>query len=202
MVTCTLYYATAPRIWNTRVRKLINFPLLGAAVLLQGCMTTLVLPSPPPPQIDRLVAANPRPLYLQVIDDRGVAPVGYQYLLVAIPFGQITLDTAAHLIRVLRTQLALSGFALREMGSSPKVVVKIEATELDAFDLLVTRRIRCRVKGTWSKNGHKGRTFEVTHSEYALYAFAPRLSRVFEGCTRELANQITQEVMSRYHPVR
>jgi len=167
---------------------------------LLGCTTTSVVTPPAPTYLGRLIAANRRPLSLEVIDEVGKAPVGYQYLLVAIPFGQITLDSAAgHLTRALTTELAMAGFSVgrSSAGISPPLTVKITEVELNAFDLFFTRRIRCHVEGSWSLGLLGEQHLSVTQSEFALYAFAPRLSRALGGCMQEFATKISQEIMRR-----
>lgn len=200
MVTCTLYYEPRLSRWNTRVKSLYHILAILVVTSLFGCTTTSVETPAPPSHLGRLLAANNRPLSLEVIDDVGKAPVGFQYLLVAIPFGRITLDDAAdHLRRALRTQLAMAGFSLEASENIPSLRVKITEVELNAFDLLVTRRIRCHVKGSWAFGPHGEQQLSVAQSEFALYAFAPRLSRVLGGCMQEFATKISQEIKRRPH---
>ncbi len=126
------------------------FPLLLALSLvaaMSSCAHTRLSARIIPPEAERLAAVNNKALRYHV-DCAVDEIVGHQYLLVAFPFGRVSLeDPKKHLIQAIFKELAIAGYKPRESDAlRADLVVNCTDLSLSAYDFLFFRRISANVE--------------------------------------------------------
>ena len=185
------------------IRTVVIIALLAASACLRTELNAPALA----PELLSLANTNTKKIVLSV-SSPAEQPLGYQYLLGFVPFGAIHLPhTQQFLLRVFFEQLTLRGFTsllslpAEPNAALPRLSVSVTELKLSAFDLLFTRRVRCRVtlKGQWNRpNGEMARAWEssVSKERYRSMPFEAEL----EGLLRETLTESAQEILSKLIP--
>ncbi len=140
-----------------------NWLLLGLLLSLAGCMSTKIGSQPIKPKVFELAALNRNPIKL-VVSAPADASLGHQYLLIALPFGQVEAsDLALMAQRAAYQKLALQGFtpvvgderrppigsamlSPQWIAAPPALNISVEQASASALDFLVTRRLSCSLE--------------------------------------------------------
>lgn len=132
------------------VLKLFSLAFL---FLLSSCASTTIHRNPLDLKTFELAARGSTPLALQIkaYAEPETSAVGHQFLLVLLPFGSVRFDSPTEYTRSeLYRRLAILGY--RPMSSSttsqnvPTLEVEIQSLSLNAYDLIVTRRVVADVR--------------------------------------------------------
>lgn len=169
---------------------------------LMGCVTTELASGKTAPEVTRLASLSARKLEVAVEEVEDPHPLGSQFMLLVIPFGRIVLpDPERRVATAIERSLAIRGTrALLVDAPGPgSLAVSIEALEISAYDLLVTRRLsgRVRLSGTLiGRDGHPRRhyTSEASESSFRRYGFEPQLEEVLSGALHQAVEELLREL--------
>lgn len=174
---------------------------LASTLVCFGCAHTRIPPHPLQVEAVRVAGLNQRTLRYHVdceIDEI----VGHQYLLIAFPFGRISLENPSkHLAHAIFRELAIAGFRPREAGiSEADLIVRCDDLSLTAYDFLFFRRIIAALDLTITrKEGpNAGDSHIFSHSAAnKAFAFFRQLDHVWDDALTEAAQSV-----SSYHSLR
>ena len=184
-----------------RIRFLL-FLVVGAAVLTAGCSSTFLPPEKLTDELLRLNAANTRQLgfNIQPASERSTQ-LGYQYLLVFLPFGRIyAMQPEESLQRAAYRGLGLRGFKLVSCNSRANhacLNLELISIRQNAYDLLATRRIvtEATVEATYqnpARHINHSIKLQCRATDYARYAFTSELKQQLGHCFEDLINQVME----------
>ena len=164
---------------------------------LPGCVRTVISSKPLPAQILRLSRLNEKALHLRVVEGPSTKQTaGHQFLAFIIPFGTVTVATAAEQIwNAAALQLTLAGTRLApaEERGVPVLQITVDRIALNAFDLLVTRRVAADVtlSATWRGNEAHA---QASAAEFKRMGFAPQLQAVLERASALAVQNVLEKV--------
>lgn len=173
--------------------------LLITCLLLTGCTATLLPNQPLSLELQKLSAVSSKKLQLKIVHKNDKKPVGYQYLLLILPFGKIYIpQPQAHLRNTLYHYLGLADYQILPADSRtdlPLLTLQISDIRLNAYDLLFTRYIVAQVKAEAACFNPKRATNKViqlscSSSSYRRFAFQSELDQTLQECLKELANEV------------
>jgi hypothetical protein len=180
--------------------------LLCHCLLLTGCLQTkLTLPASQPAE-QRIVRSASTPLALRMqLADTIAAPDetrGYQYLLFALPWGRVlTPGLASDFARCLQRELALRGqYACADCVADPPLL-ELTTVSINAYDFLFLRKMSVALEARLSRRVSRVepeatqhvRILQASSSDFAAFAFAPQLSRVYHRALLALAQKVIME---------
>lgn len=163
-----------------------------------GCVTTPLNPSPPAPATVQLSALNRIPLSLTPPPPGATLRMGHQYMLIAVPFGVITLTRPGQVaFDAVFSELVLRGAQIPPLaGRAAVAVVSFDTITMAAtvYDLLVVRRIVARVtlRMSIALQGAETVQFEA-HGRAAAFktrGFAEQITPLLDEALLSAARQI------------
>jgi hypothetical protein len=168
------------------IKALLCLAFLGAL----GCVRTTLNPRNDLTGYLKLNQLSSHPVQLKVIAPDSPITLGHQYLLIAIPFGTVSLLTPKQVIfDKTFAQLTLKGFRVEGKSSaSPLLEVTLKDLSATAYDLIVTRRVRSLVKiSIRMQDAALDRQClgEGRAAEYRRFGFEPQLTRVMDRALEE-----------------
>ncbi|NLF24886.1 MAG: hypothetical protein GX589_04415 [Deltaproteobacteria bacterium] len=172
-------------------KRSLALSILPILLALNGCLrTVLTNRSPTAPASAKLAALNTRPMFLKITNTLPSSTSGHQYLFLVLPFGAVEVkDPALRIWDAAFTKLSLRGYRPIAPGTggsaitAPTLEIKLTGLQTSAYDLLVSRRIVCRVdiaSSLISSAGVTLRGWEASGRSTAFkgLAFAPELEWV------------------------
>jgi hypothetical protein len=132
---------------------------------------------------------------VQVVGSPTPVPAGFQYAFVALPLGRVILpDSVNDFALRLRERAAARGVrAITTTELAPAQTI-LDSIQLNAFDLLVTRRISCELRGRYAVEGSARFTFSGSRAEWYSYGFEPQLTVVYRQCLAAGADAILDQL--------
>lgn len=189
-----------PLTWTLRTS------LTLALFCMLGCTHTPIRRTSIAPAVFELAARNAHPL--QVIVTHSLSETqGHQYLLVMFPLGRVTVeDPSGEVFSTLYPMLASRGVKPVRPGdctACPLLSLNLSDLSLSAFDLLVTRRVRARVRLEAALHSASGALLWVTSvggssSTLRHYGFAPQLRSALDKALSEALEQIADAAAHNY----
>lgn len=169
-----------------------------------GCVSTVVRPPPTLQGVKRLAESGYRPLALSVAAEGVSGTAGHQFLLFVLPFGKISVPEAEQWVYdAAYLELAKRGYRPLPKTSAtrslPELRLGLEALDLSAYDLLIMRRLHCRVRLAATLYGVDGAPLrhystESSESSFKRYGFEPQLKeilgRALDGALRTALSEI------------
>jgi hypothetical protein len=121
--------------------------------------------------------------------------LGHQYLLMAIPFGRISLESPADTIwSHLYTEAALLGVNLIQTQNPTSAELEITCSELSltAYDLLFTRLLHGSIvlEVQYKLNGLTADLVSDHDSEFRSYGLYPQLNRLYTRLMKNTARKL------------
>lgn len=173
------------------------------ALALSGCMRTVIKVDPITEDVFRLAALGEDEIGLSVTAP-GLGSLGSQYLLIALPFGDVELKEPTKFVEeTIYRELALRGFRpitdIAELNDEvPLLSVEIKEISVNAYDFLATRKVAANVSitGTLLRNGEPvdRTTKSAEFSEFREDGFEPRLRRALTKAATKATKDLLDEL--------
>lgn len=156
-----------------------------------------------------LAEGSTRSLKIKLELPNSDASVGHQYLLLLIPFGDVSLaEPAQHIFNPLYTKLTLRGYRplLDDAVGRPVKTLRLIAENISvtAYDLIFVRRIVARLKMTALLEDEHGQvlqrwTSDVSERSFNSYGFKPQLQRCLDKAVDRALDESLDKLMLTGH---
>ena len=188
-----------------RIRILSTITLILLLLSLPACVHSSKLPTPQiSSDVHRLASLQKRPLKLHLSLGKDSQVLGYQYLFLVLPFGQVELTSPREYLERSLFR-AFSQFGYRPSFFPPQlieeadIILDIKNISLSAFDLLFLRKIssNVRIQARSTRKKHApSLSVQSQSSKYAEYAFETELDSVLQETLSKAVRQLSQ---NRFH---
>jgi hypothetical protein len=120
--------------------------------------------------------------------------VGYQFV-GPLPLGKISIESASlHFYSALQAKLLEHGLLLSTTSSRSAPRITFKTISLNAYDLLITRRVVCQAETLVSLNNQED-TLQIELSSYHNLPFERELSTHLRICLKELAREVIKKIV-------
>ncbi len=161
--------------------------LLIMVFFLSACTTTTLPPAELTEASIKLSNLNHKQLGLDVKSELTSARLGWQYILMFIPFGQIEAERPKDFVfNRAFSKLSLAGYNVQPTWTNPPltVVITIKDADLDAYDLLALRNVSGSLEIEVKLINRTGKLvlredFSSSDNAWREFAFLPQLNYVF-----------------------
>ena len=177
-----------------------------------GCMSTTLTHFEASPNIEKINTfqhVKRIALSFEPYDkDEGILFSGFQYLLIAFPFGRIYSERLKlDLFEAIREQAALKGVVVDLASTTPpthrssEITIKIGEFDLNAYDYLFIRHLTCSLSLNLSTPKSESDRFmyssdiEGTASAWMALGFKPELSFVYHQCLKDIADNTAEKLI-------
>jgi hypothetical protein len=185
-------------------------------MVLSGCMSTTLSHYSASPHIEKINTFQ----YVKRVNitfeptdkQEQISFTGFQYLLLAFPFGRIYSDRLKiDLFEAIREQAALKGIAINPVafsnqktsGSSisPEIRIKTGEFDLNAYDYLFIRHITCSLSLNFNMTMPEtnlvnySSEIEGQASSWMALGFKPELSFVYHQCLKDIADKTAEKLL-------
>lgn len=184
------------------MRKFLLFFVLTTTL---GACTATILPTQPlSVELQKLNQVNNKRLRLLITRQENNSTVGYQYLMLLIPFGAVYISEPEQYLRyALYHNLGLAGYQLLPATSDielPQLTLEISEIKLNAYDFIFTRYIVAKAKVQASYyNPKRAREnsvqLECRSTSYRRFAFQSELNQVWQECLEELVEKGLEQIV-------
>ncbi len=181
--------------------KVLFFPVSVLLLTLAGCISAQIplLREPIKNQIPLEVANDLPPIAV-----RGISPnqrVGTLFALLVIPVGSVVIS---HPEETLHDAITRGILMHHQAASLPPLTIMIQNLSISAFDLLLSRRISCRLSAVVYPDSYRSqepsRPLLVTTelSRFRALAFSPQVAAVSNECFAAFGEEISARIIARF----